>query len=109
VSSNLSDNPVLIQPSPHPPATSKVVPATLFDNFERRPLPMPCSRAGQQGANRLNRLTVAADHAADIALSELQPENRGLSTRDLSQHHLIRKFHQLPHDELEKLFHVQLL
>lgn len=62
-------------------------------------------RAGKQRADRLNGLPVAADDSAHVRLTQLDPEDRYLSRRNLGEHHLIREFDQLTNDELEKLFH----
>ena len=70
---------------------------------------VPRSGAGEQGANRLNGLTVPPDNPADIGLAELQPKYRRSSCGDLGQHHFVRKFHQLPDYEFEKLFHYSYL
>ena len=61
--------------------------------------------AGQQSANRINRLAVPADDAANVALAQLDAENRRFSRGDLRKHHLIGKLDELANDELEELFH----
>jgi len=61
--------------------------------------------AGQQRADRLDRLPVAPDDSADVGLAQLHPENRGLPGGNLREHHFVGKFDELPDDELEKLFH----
>src|SRR5438876_4584790 len=68
--------------------------AGLFDNFERGPLTMPRSRAGEQRANRANGLAVAANHAADVALSKLQFKDRRFAAGNFREHHLIGIFDQ---------------
>ena len=60
---------------------------------------------GQQGANRVNRLAVAPDDSADVALPELDPKDGRLSRRNLREHHLVGKLDELANDKLEKLFH----
>ena len=77
----------------------------LLDNLERCALVMPRGRARQQRSNRLNRLAVAANDAADIALPELNLKHRGLPVGHFREHHFIRKFDQLADNKLEKFFH----
>jgi hypothetical protein len=77
----------------------------LFHDFERGPLAMARCRAVQQGAKRVNRLSVSPNYAPDVALPELQSEHRRLAVGNLSQHHFIRKFDQLPNHKLEKFSH----
>ena len=67
---------------------------------------MPRGRAGEQRANRVNSLAIAANHAADVALSQLQSKDRRFAAGNFRKHHLIGVFHQLSNDELEKFFHV---
>ena len=67
---------------------------------------MPRGRAGEQCPNRVNGLAIAANHAADIALSKLQSKDRRFAAGNFRKHHLIGVFHQLSNDELEKFFHV---
>ena len=76
----------------------------LFDDFERRALAVTRCGAIQQRANRVNGLTVSPDNAANISLPKLDFENCCL-TRNFGQHHVVRKFDELPNDELEKFFH----
>src|SRR6476661_9835170 len=78
---------------------------TLFDDLERGPLPVARGGAGEQGADGLDRLAIAANDAADVGLAQLHPEDRRFSRRDLRKHHLIGELDQLTNDELEKLFH----
>ena len=80
----------------------------LLDYFESRALAVTGGGAGQQGANSLNGLTVAANDAADIGLSELEFKYRHLAGGNFRQHHFIGKLHQLSYDEFEELFHAQL-
>ena len=80
------------------------MPVLLYD-FERGPLTMPRSRAGEQRANRVNGLAVAANHAADIALPKLQLEDGCSAARNFREHHIVGKFDQLPNNELEKFSH----
>jgi hypothetical protein len=67
---------------------------------------MPSGRTSEQGANRVNGLAVAANHAADVALSELQSKDRRFAAGNFREHHLVRIFGQLSNDELEEFFHV---
>ena len=77
----------------------------LLNDLERGALPVTRRRTGQQRADRLNGLAVAADDSTHIRLTQLHSEDRCLSRRNLGEHHLIRKFDELTDDELEKLFH----
>src|SRR5437868_11614978 len=61
--------------------------------------------AVQHGADRVNRLAVATDDAADVGLAQLHFEDRHLAVRNFRQHHVVRKFHELPNDELEEFLH----
>src|ERR1043166_8730602 len=61
--------------------------------------------AGEQGANRVNRLAVASDDAANVALPQLHAKNRRFPRGNLRKHHLIGKLDELANDELEELFH----
>src|SRR2546430_14977816 len=54
----------------------------------------------------MNGLAVAANNAADVALTELHFENGHFAARNFRQHHVVRKFHELPNDELEEFLHV---
>src|SRR3954468_20820364 len=78
---------------------------TLLHDLKRRPLPMPGGRTRQQRANRLDRLAVATNDAADIGLPQLDPEDRRFSRGDLRKHHLVRKLDKLANDKFEELFH----
>src|ERR1043166_3273007 len=53
--------------------------ATLLDNLERGALAVARSRAAQERADRVNRLAVAANHAANVALTQLQFEDGRLA------------------------------
>lgn len=77
----------------------------LLHDLQRRPLAVTRRGAGQQGADGLNRLAIAANDPPNIALPQLHPENRRLPAGQLVQHHLIGKLDELANDELEKLFH----
>src|ERR1700736_5014345 len=78
----------------------------LLDDFERGALAVTRRGTVQHGADRVNGLAVATDDAADVALAELHFKNRHLAARDFRQHHVVRKFHELPNDELEEFLHV---
>lgn len=80
--------------------------STLFHDLERGTLAVPRRRAVQQRANGMNRLTVAPDHAADIALTQLDFEGGRSSTRNFHEHHVVWKFNELPNHELKKLSHL---
>jgi len=77
----------------------------LLDNFERSALAVTGGGTVYQRPDRLNGLTIAADDAANIALTELQLENRRFTPRNFCQHHLVGEFNELPYHKLEKLFH----
>ena len=79
--------------------------ATLLDDLERGPLPVARRGAGQQRANRLNRLAVAPDDPADVGLAKLHPKDRCLPRWNFGKHHLIGKLDELANDEFEELFH----
>ena len=63
--------------------------------------------AGEQRANSLNGLPAATDHTTHVALSKLKLENGCSGARNFREHHVVRKFDQLPNDELEKFSHCQ--
>jgi hypothetical protein len=69
-------------------------------------LAMPSGRTSEQGTNRMNGLAITPDDAADVALSYLQLEDRGLSAGNFREHHFIGIFDQLSNDELEEFLHV---
>src|SRR6266542_2683691 len=79
----------------------------LFYNFKCGALAMARSGAGEQRANSLNGLPAATDHTTHVALSKLKLENGCSGTRNFREHHVVRKFDQLPNDELEKFSHCQ--
>lgn len=78
----------------------------LFYNFQNCPLAVARRRAGQQRANSLNGLAASAYHTTNISLSKLQFEDGHPAAWNFRQHHVVRKFNQLPNDELKKLPHV---
>jgi len=53
----------------------------------------------------MNGLAVAANNAANVALTELHFEDRHFAARNFRQHHVVRKFHELSNDELEEFLH----
>jgi len=53
----------------------------------------------------MNGLTASANHTADISASKLQFKDGRSPARNFRQHYIVRKFNQLPNDELEKLPH----
>jgi hypothetical protein len=79
--------------------------AALLYNFERGPLAMAGSRAREQRPDRVDGLSAAANHAADIALSELKSESGCSAARNFREHHVVGICDQLPNDELEKFSH----
>ena len=68
-------------------------------------MPVTRGRAGQQRANRLDRLSVAPDDSTNVGLAQLDPEDRRLTGWNFRKHHFVGKLDELPDDELEKLFH----
>ena len=60
---------------------------------------------GEQCANSLNGLAAATNDAADVSSSKLQLKDGCSAARNFREYHVIRKFDQLPNDELEKLSH----
>ena len=66
---------------------------------------MARSRTSEQCANSLNGLAAAADDAADVSSSELQLKDGRSTARNFREDDVVRKFDQLPNDELEKLSH----
>jgi hypothetical protein len=87
------------------PALEKRRYRKLFHNFERGALAMARRGAGEQRPNSVDGLPAAADHAPDIALSELKFENGCSAARNFREHHVVRIFNQLPNNELEKFSH----
>jgi len=61
---------------------------------------------GEQCANSLNGLAAATNDAADVSSSKLQLKDGCSAARNFREYHVVRKFDQLPNDELEKFFHV---
>jgi hypothetical protein len=61
--------------------------------------------AGEQCANGLNGLAGATNHATDVSASKLQLKDGRSAARNFCEDHIVRKFDQLPNDELEKLSH----
>ena len=53
----------------------------------------------------MNGLAIAADNAADVALTQLHFEDRHFAAWNFGQHHVVWKFDQLADDELEELLH----
>ena len=77
----------------------------LFDDLERSALAVARGGAVQHRANGVNGLAVAADDAADVALTQLDFEDRHFAAWNFREDHVVRKFNQLADDELEELFH----
>ncbi|CAN5129983.1 hypothetical protein BH20VER2_BH20VER2_09510 [soil metagenome] len=77
----------------------------LLDNLESSALIVPSGGAGEQRADRLNRLAIPADDPTDVALPHRQAEHCGVAARALGDDHLIRKLDEIANDELEKFFH----
>lgn len=66
-------------------------------------------RAGKQGTDRLDRLTVAANDATDVALSHRKAKDGGVAVRDFGDEHLVRKLDEITDNELEERFHASIL
>ena len=62
-------------------------------------------RTGEQGANSLNGLAAAANHATDVPPSKLQLKDSCSAVWNFRQYHVVGKFDQLSNDKLEKLSH----
>jgi len=60
---------------------------------------------GEQCANSLNGLAAATNDAADVSPSKLQLKDGCSAAWNFREDHVVRKFDQLPNDELEKLSH----
>jgi len=78
---------------------------SLFHNLEDGPLTVARGGTGEQRPNGLNGLPVAANRATDIPASKLQLKNHCSAAWNFREHHVVRKFHQLPDDEFEKFSH----
>jgi len=61
---------------------------------------------GEQRANSLNGLAGTTNDAADVSPSKLQLKDGCPAAWNFREDHVVRKFDQLPNDELEKLSHV---
>ena len=83
----------------------RVEPNSLLDNFESCALSVTRGRAVQQRPNRVNGLAVAADDATNVALTQLDPEDRHLAAGDFRKDHVVRKLDELANDELKKFLH----
>ena len=77
----------------------------LLDNFEDGPLAVARGGTGQQRTNSLNGLSASPNHTADIASPKLDFKDGRSAAWNFRQHHIVRKFNQLPDDELDKLSH----
>ena len=77
----------------------------LLDDLERRAMSVPRRGAGEQSADRLNRLPVATDDPADVALPHHEPKHRRVRLRAFRDDHFVGKLDQITDDEFEKLFH----
>src|SRR4029077_6871723 len=77
----------------------------LLYDFEDGALAVARRRTGEQRANCMNGLAASANHTANILASKLQFKDSRSAARNFRQCHIVRKFNQLPNDELEKLPH----
>src|SRR5204863_2325907 len=78
----------------------------LLDDLERGALAVARRGTVKHRANGVNRLAVATNDSADIALAQLHFKDRHFTVRNFGQHHVVRKFHELSNDELEEFLHV---
>jgi len=90
----------------HPPVSLGRAGNELFDDLEGGALAVACGRAGEQRANRVNGLAVAANDAANVTLPQLHFKDRHFAARNLREHHLVRILDELANDKLEKFFHI---
>src|SRR5438477_13159364 len=72
---------------------------TLLHDLERGALAVTRGGAGEQRADGVDRLAVAANDAADVALTQLHPEDRHFSRRNFREHHLVGKLDKLANHE----------
>jgi hypothetical protein len=79
--------------------------AKLLDDLENRPLAVARCRTGEQRANSLNGLAAATNDSADVSSSKLQLKDGCSAGWNFREDHVVRKFDQLPNDELEELSH----
>ena len=77
----------------------------LLDDFEGGALAVARGGAVQHRPDRVNRLAVAANDAADVGLAQLHFKDRHFAARNFREHHVVGKFDELTNDELEKFFH----
>jgi len=77
----------------------------LLDDLEDSSLAMARGGTGEQCTNSLNGLAATTNDAADVSPSELQLKNGRSAARNFREDHIVRKFDQLPNNELEKLSH----
>jgi len=80
-------------------------PYKLFHDLENSPLAVTRGRACEQRSNGMNRLASSPNHAADIAVPQLQFEDSCSAAWNFGQYHIVGKLNQLPDDELEKFSH----
>jgi hypothetical protein len=76
-----------------------------FYDFQSSPLAVARGGTGEQRANSLNGLAAAANDTPNVPASKLQFKDGRPTARDFRQHYIVRKFNQLPNDELKKLPH----
>lgn len=78
---------------------------TLLYDVDRRSLAVAGGGAGKERTEGADRLAVAANDSADIALAHLQAKDGEAAVRNFREDHFIRKLEQLADDEFEKLAH----
>ena len=66
---------------------------------------MARGRTREQRADRMYGLAASANHTANIPVPELQFKDSRSAVGNFRQHHVVRKFDQLPNHELQKFPH----
>lgn len=66
---------------------------------------MPCRGAGEQRADRLDRLAIAPDDTPDIGLSHNEPKHGRIAAGALGDDDFVGELNQMTNHELEELFH----
>jgi hypothetical protein len=66
---------------------------------------MARGRTSEQCANGVNSLAASPNHPTNVATAKLQLKNSRSAAWNFRKHHVVRKFNQLPDDELEKFSH----
>jgi hypothetical protein len=80
-------------------------PRQSLNDLQKHLLSGPRCGGVQKIPDRRNRMSVAADHLADIGFAHLDFENQFPALLNLGHENLFRCFDKLPDDEFEKGFH----